>query len=151
MVAHVEQFHPITDEFSEYLDSSLPGKTLDLDLVRILSGDDIIEVSDAVDETGFLVSQGYVPIGDFDGGVVLFNANDSSVHLLVVDSLDLSRVEMDEDTEEYFWDGEPLEEASDDFEMVFEECCTQFASFEEFDETLTAVLKGELSSEELGV
>jgi len=151
LIAYVEKYHPITDEFSGYIESSLPAKTLDLDQVRILSEDDIIEVTDAFDEIGFLVSQGYVSIGDFAGGVILFNVNDSSVHVLEVESLDLSRVEQDEETEEYFWDGEPLEEVSDDFEMVFEECCTQFSSFEEFDETLTSVLKGEVSSEELGV
>ncbi len=151
VVAHVEKFHPITDELSTYIDSSLPEKTLDLDVVRVLSGDDIIELSESIDENGFLMSLGYVSIGDYDGGVILLNANDSSVHVLELELLDLSRAEMDEGSGEYFWDGEPLEEGSDGFEMVFEECCTQFASFEEFDEVLTGLLKGEVANEELGI
>lgn len=151
VIAHVEKFHPITDELNDFIDENLPVNSLDLELVRILSGDDIIETSESIDETGFLLSLGYVPIGDFDGGVILYNANDASVHLIDIDGLDLSRVEFDEDNEEYFWDGEALEDVSDDFEMAFENCSTQFVSFDEFDETLTGVLKGEIEKVELGV
>ena len=151
LFAHVEKYHPITDELKEYGEAQLPAEPIDLHLVRLLSGDDIIEVSEAIDETGFLMSMGYVSVADFDGGIVLFNANDASVHVLEVDALDLSRVTFDEDTEEYFWDEEPIEDVSDDFEMVFEECSTEFASLEEFDEVLAGVLKGEIESEELGI
>ena len=151
LIAHVEKFHPITDEMREYVDEFLPIENMDLQVMRLLSGDEIIEVSDGVDETGFLMSLGYIAIGDFDGGVVLFNVNDASVHVLEIDSLDLSRVEFDEDSEEYFWDDEPLEDASDDFEMAFEESSTAFSSLNEFDEVCVGVLKGEIDSAELGI
>ena len=151
LLAHVEKYHIITDEVTSYVEENLPENTLDLQLVRILSTDDIIETADSIDETGFLMSLGYIAIGDFDGGVILFNANDASVHVVDPDALDLSRVEFDEDAEEYYWDDEPIEEASDDFEMVFEANSTPFGSVGEFDEVLTGVLKGDTDSAELGI
>ena len=151
LLAHVEKYHPITDEMKGHMDTCLPSDTLDLELIRLFSADETIEVTEGIDETGFLMSLGYVAIGDFDGGVVLFNANDASVHVLELDALDISRAEYDEDSEEYLWDGEALEEVSDDFEMAFEACSSAFASFEEFDEVLLGVLKGEIDKAELGV
>jgi len=151
LIAHFENFHPITDEIKEYVEQMLPTESLDLKLLTLLSGDDVVELSDTLDETGFLMSLGYVPIGEFDGGALLLNANDASVHVLEVEALDLSRVSFDETSEEYFWDEIPIEEASDDFEMIFEESSTQFNSIEEFDDTLLGVLKGEMGADELGI
>lgn len=151
VVAHVEKFHPITDELNEYLDNNLASESIDLDLVRLFNGDEVIETAEAIDETGFLLSQGFVPIGEYDGGTILFNANDASVHMTDIDGLDLSRVEYDENSEEYFWDGDTLEDSIEDYEMVFENNSTAFNSFNEFDQTLTAVLRGEIEPAELGL
>jgi len=151
LLAHIEKYHPITDELKDYVATNLPVQSLDLQVLRVLSVDDIIEASDGFDEAGFLLSLGYVVVGDHDAGVILFNANDGSVHVLNVDALDLSRAEQDEESGEYFWDGASMEDVSDDFEMAFEECSSQFGTFEEFDVTLTGVLQGEISNEELGI
>lgn len=151
LFAHVEKIHPITDEIKDFSEKYLPEVTLDLQAVRLLSGDDIIEVSDSIDEYGFLLSLGFIVIADHDTGVVVMNANDGTVHVIDLDALDLSQVEYDEDTEEYFWADEPIEDAGDDFEMVFDQAGAHFRSFEKFDTVLEGVLKGEIDAAELGV
>lgn len=151
LFAHVETYHPVTEELKNFVDDHLPYASLDLEYIRLLCSDDIIEISASVDEYGFLLSLGFVVIADHDNGVVLMNATDGTVHFIDLDILDLSRIEFDEDSEEYFWDGEAIEDGGEDFEMIFDQAGAHFRSFEKFDRILTQVLKGELEPAELGV
>lgn len=151
VLALLEKCHPLTDELRDYMQNFFPTTSLDLDLFRIFNADDLIEVVESIDENGFLLSQGFLPVGDYDEGLLLFNANDASIHITDVNDLDLSRVEFDELLEEYFWDGEPFDDVVEDYEMVFDNCSTSFSSVEEFDELLVSVLSGEADKVEIGL
>jgi len=151
LFAAVEKAHPITDELRDYTENVLPETTLELDAIRVFSPDDIIETTEAIDPNNFLLSMGYLVIGDHDNGVIILNVNDASVHSLDPEELGLDRAEQDEDSEEYFWDGQPIDEVSDDFEMEFDGIATHFSSIEEFDEVLLAVSQSREEPAALGI